>query len=351
MPTKKIDFAAIRAQLSFEAVLMHYNVDGKAKGEEQWQGYCPLPSHVHKGESGKPRSPSFSVNLSRGIFQCFGCGTKGNVLEFVVRMEGFNPEIGEQFRQGAIRAQELFLGNTVAVGRAQVSAAKLTTPPEEEMARPDDVVNAPLDFSLQGLDGNHPYLKARGFTDKTIAHFGLGFAQRGLMKDRIAIPLKDPNGQLVGYAGRLVDDSAINEDNPKYRFPGNRERDGKQFVFKKSELLYHPDDLRGSRSKYLLVVEGFPSVWWLWQHDVRPVVAVMGASISERQAELVCALTTVNARILIIADGDLAGARLAAAAISLFAEHRFVRVLNLQGGLQPTDFDSDALAYVRSLVT
>lgn len=348
MPTKKIDFAAIRSHLQFADVIAHYKVDGKDKGGDQWHGYCPLPSHVHKGEGGKPRSPSFSVNLTRGIFQCFSGCAKGNVLEFVIRMEGFNPEIGEEFRQGAIRASEIFLSTAPA---QTVSPAKLSAKPVKVEEELPEVVNAPLDFALQGLNPHHPYLKARGFTVKTIAHFGLGLASRGIMKDRIAIPLKNPNGQLVGYAGRLVDDSAINEDNPKYRFPGNRERDGKQFVFKKSELLYHPDDLRGSRSKYLLVVEGFPSVWWLWQHDVRPVVAVMGASISERQAELVCALTTVNARILIIADGDLAGARLAAAAISLFAEHRFVRVLNLQGGLQPTDFDSGALAYVRSLVT
>ena len=118
------------------------------------------------------------------------------------------------------------------------------------------VANAPLDFTLQGLDQEHPYLTGRGFTPETARHFGLGFASRGLMKDRIAIPLKNHEGLLVGYAGRLVDDDLVGEDNPKYRFPGDREKAGTRFVFRKSELLYHPDELRGCKSKYLFLVEG-----------------------------------------------------------------------------------------------
>ena len=76
-----------------------------------------------------------------------------------------------------------------------------------------------LNFELQGLDPSHAYLKERGFTTETIAYFGLGYCSRGLMQGRIAIPLHDEHGLLVGYAGRLVDDREIDEDNPKYRFP------------------------------------------------------------------------------------------------------------------------------------
>ena len=165
----------------------------------------------------------------------------------------------------------------------------------------------PLDFVLQGLDAKHPYLPGRGFTAKTVQHFGLGFASRGLMKDRIAIPLKNHDGALVDYAGRLVNDEQVGEDNPKYRFPGDREKAGTRIAFRKSELLYHPDELRGCRSKYLFLVEGFASVWWFWQHGIRSVTVVMGASISLRQVELICELTSDNARIVLIPDGNDAG--------------------------------------------
>ena len=347
MPTRKIDFAQLRAQLSFATVLAHYQVQGKEKGGEQWQGYCSLPSHVNKGDGGKPRSPSFSVNFARGIYNCFGCGGKGNVLEFVVRMEGFDPENGEELRQGALRAQDLFLGGAPRSGRPELSTSKVpTAPPAPKEPLKEElpfIANAPLDFTLQGLDPEHPYLAARGFTPETARHFGLGFASRGLMKDRIAIPLQNREGQLVGYAGRLVDDDLVGEDNPKYRFPGDREKAGTKFVFRKSELLYHPDELRGVRCKYLFLVEGFPSVWWFWQHRIRPVVAVMGSSISVHQAELICELTADDARIVLIPDGDAAGERLARSALELLAPHRFVRWCSLGYDEQPTDLNGEEL--------
>ena len=163
------------------------------------------------------------------------------------------------------------------------------------------------------------------------------------MKDRIAVPLKNREGLLVGYAGRVVDDDLVAEDNPKYRFPGDREKAGTKFVFRKSELLYHPDELRGCKSKYLFLVEGFASVWWFWQHRIRPVVAVMGSSMSARQAELVCELTMDDARIVLIPDGDDAGERLARSALEVLAPHRFVRWLRLADDKQPTDWSSEEL--------
>jgi DNA primase len=58
------------------------------------------------------------------------------------------------------------------------------------------VVNAPLDFELKGLNREHPYLLNRGFSQETIDHFGLGFCSRGMLKDRMAIPLHDHDGNV-----------------------------------------------------------------------------------------------------------------------------------------------------------
>lgn len=84
--------------------------------------------------------------------------------------------------------------------------------PSKEM---EVIVNARLDFELKSMDYNHPYLKHRGFSECIIKAFGLGYCNRGLMKGRVAIPLHDAFGSLIGYAGRIVDDSVINETTPR----------------------------------------------------------------------------------------------------------------------------------------
>ena len=90
-----IDFKELRSKLVFADVLRHYNVKLNIKGEKA-SGFCPLPTH-----QGQKKSPSFSADLTRGIWQCFGCGEKGNVLDFAVLMENGDPKNGEAVRRVA----------------------------------------------------------------------------------------------------------------------------------------------------------------------------------------------------------------------------------------------------------
>src|ERR1051326_4674828 len=220
--TNWIDFKELRQQLNFGGVLRLYGVELKQKGD-QHHGFCPLPSH-----NGKKHSPSFSANLKRGSWQCFGCGQKGNVLDFAVLMERGNPKSGEDVARTARKLSTLLLGKSSEQERANNTAEDV-----------DAVINAPLDFELKGLDVTHPYLFDRGFSEKTIATFGLGFCSRGLLENRIAIPIHDRNGRLVGYAGRAIRDTEVSEENPKYKFPGRRKRKGIFHDFRKSLLLYN----------------------------------------------------------------------------------------------------------------
>ena len=326
-----INFKELRAKLDFEEVLRHYGVEIKRKGD-QHQGFCPLPTH-----QGKKNSPSFSANLARGIFQCFGCGAKGNVLEFAALMEKVNLEDGAAFRGVALQLQERFCPGTAAPPAVREKPEdKKRTESKGGRASPS-VVNAPLDFELKGLDQEHSYLLTRGFLPETIARFGLGFCSRGSLKDRVAIPLHDHNGRLVGYAGRMADDALISEDNPKYRFPSKRERDGKVFEFRKTRFLYNGFRIKTPVAD-ILVVEGFPSVWWLDQNDLPNVVATMGADCSERQAELIVSLVEPSGRVWIVPDGDDAGERHALSLLRLVSPHRFVRWIKLEAGKQPTDY-------------
>src|ERR1041385_2156258 len=101
-----IDYKALRAALDFGQVLEHFNVEVKRKGS-QHHGFCPLPNH-----NGKRNSPSFSANLEKGIFQCFGCGAKGNVLDFACLMSNGDPKDGTALLKIARELQQRFCPQT-----------------------------------------------------------------------------------------------------------------------------------------------------------------------------------------------------------------------------------------------
>ncbi|MES3030934.1 MAG: CHC2 zinc finger domain-containing protein [Patescibacteria group bacterium] len=327
-----IDFKELRSKLSFEQVLQHYKVELKTKGS-QHHGFCPLPNH-----EGKKNSPSFSASLEKKIFQCFGCGAKGNILDFAVLMEGGKPGDGDKLRNVAVALRQRFglEKNT----KSSPSKEAMTALPAKKAGTV--LVNAKLDFELKTLDFDHPYLRSRGFTDETIHHFGLGYCSKGFLQGRVAVPLHDQLGRLVGYAGRIVDDSIIDEDNPRYKFPGQREHKGITYEFRKSEFLYG-----GYRIKEpvddLVVVEGFPSVWWFHQLTIPNCVGLMGWSCSEAQAKLIIGHTKPNGRVWLLSDGDDAGIRCAESFSRLVARDRFIRWIKLHQGKQPTDYQEAQL--------
>jgi len=338
MPHEWVNYKSLRAELSFIEILRHYGAALKERGE-QWQGFCPLPTH-----EGKRNSPSFSANVGKGIWQCFGCGAKGNIIEFATRMEGLNPENPNDFRKAALFLQKTFVGKDG--GEQEKPKAEPRRGVIRERSEQEDhdeetsgVVNAPLDFELQRLDYSHPYLRERGFTEETIKTFGLGYCQRGLMKGRIAIPLHDAEGALIGYAGRIVDEEAVGEDTPRYLFPGSRERNGTRHEFRKSAFLYN--GFRVENALRLVVVESFTAVWWLTQAGITNVVALMGVSCSETQAGLLRDLVPEDGSIWLFPDGDAAGERMAEDTLAMLAPYRFVRWVRLSDGEQPTDLSPD----------
>lgn len=340
-----IDFKELRRKLRMSDVLAHYRVELKIRGDRA-SGFCPLPTH-----QGKRRSPSFSVQLVRGCWQCFGCGAKGNAVDLACRLEGMNPEDPQEFREAALLIADRFQidSDQEKPTKSQPKAASpykekkdeaIATPPIAD-TRPR-VINPPLEFELKKLNANHSYLKDRGFTPETISYFGLGFCNRGMLSGRIGIPLRDSKDSLVGYAGRLVDDALVDEEHPKYLFPSEREQDGTVFEFRKSLFLYHGSKIQGPIND-LIVVEGFPSTWWLWQNGFWNVVALMGSSSSAEQAELIVRLVSPEGRVWILPDADQAGTRFAHDVFFHVGPERFCRWVKLPEGEQPTDCTQEEL--------
>ena len=330
--TAWINFKKLRRQLDFEKVLRHYGVEVHRKGE-QHQGCCPLPCH-----KGSNQSASFSANLTRGIFQCFGCKAKGNILEFAAMMESVDPADSKKFCEVAGRLQKLFCSAEEKPPEKKAPPANAKLPERTVLT----AVNAPLDFELKGLNQEHPYLLGRGFSRETIMRFGIGFTSRGLFKGRIVIPLHDREGKLIGYAGRVIDDNAIREDNPKYRFPSDREYNGAHTEFRKTLFVYNGYRIQEPVDD-LIVVEGFTSVWWLDQCGLPNVVATMESDCSDEQAELIVEYVKPAGRVWIMPNGDAEGERFAASLLSKLAPHRFVRWVKLSEGKQPADLSANQL--------
>ena len=72
-----IDFYYVKEQADFMPVLAHYGIEVTGRGVER-RGLCPFHEDT---------KPSLTVNVERKVFQCFGCKARGNVLEFVAKME------------------------------------------------------------------------------------------------------------------------------------------------------------------------------------------------------------------------------------------------------------------------
>lgn len=294
-----VDFKAVKAAITMEQVLQHYGLlDQFKRGKDSLSGPCP----IHKGSN----PTQFRVSLSKNVWNCFSsCDRGGNTLDFIAIMEKVS------IHAAALKAIEWFHLDAEAVASdAKPQPVESGSPPaEREGCKPKPSAapvtsqdnggpNKPLKFRLDKLERNHPYLtEIRGLTLETIVDFGIGFCAKGMMADRIAIPIHNPEGQVVAYAGRFPGEPG--EDTPKYKLPPG---------FRKSLELFNVDRaIKEPAELSLVIVEGFFDCMKLHQHGHRKVVALMGSTMSEAQEELIRRHTSSRSQIIVMLDEDEAG--------------------------------------------
>lgn len=208
---------------------------------------------------------------------------------------------------------------------------KATAPPMEAPVPAERSVaaaNKPLGFSLADkLDYTHPYLTERGLTEATIREFGLGFCQAGTLIGRIAIPLHNGNGELVGYVGRWPGEPPTPET-PKYKLPKGFRKNAELFNLHRA--------LREPAEAPLYLVEGVFDVLHLWQHGLKKVVALLGSSLSSEQEALLFERTPFAPQLVLLLDADDAGRKGTAEMLARLAPRTFVKVVALpREGMQP----------------
>lgn len=229
MPGDWVDFKEIKEKVTIEMVLGRYGILDKLKRSSKGlRGPCP----IHKGT----HANQFHVDPAKNRWNCFGgCDMEkleGHVIGFVAAMEQVS------LREAALKIAAWFGLNTTRPGRkdpdekgekSTVVARPVETPapqpvPEKaadpaptEASLDTDPENKELTFQLKNLATDHPFFKKRGILPETIAHFGLGFCTKGMMKDRIVFPIHRHDGKLIGYTGRTVKE--VTDENPKWLIP------------------------------------------------------------------------------------------------------------------------------------
>jgi len=304
-----VSFRAVKAAVSMRLVLADYGVleQLRRSGRDQYRGRCPI--HCGQGRD------AFHAHLGKNVFHCFACGAGGNVLDLVAELEQCS------VREAALRLQRRYGGG------GWRPTPRPSEPGEDKLVTEKRKGNPVLPFSLPGLVADHPYVADRGLSPETASRFEIGYhGGPGIMTGRLAIPIHDEDGRLVAYCGRSVAGEL-----PRYKFPAG---------FRKAAVLFNYHRAAAGCGRRVVVVEGFFDCMRVHQAGFVSVVALMGAALSPKQAELLAGRFT---EIVLMLDGDPAGQAgmhdAAARLVSRCSVHRVI----LAPGRQPDEMSNEEI--------
>lgn len=307
-------------------------------GGQMVRATCPF-EYKHGG--GSDKSPSFAVRIADGdsSFNCKACDIGGSLESLVVRLDrdrrlplktlkGLNEFILTHDRVSLAelkrRAAGLEYGKSKVREIAGIRVSTALVPQSsksvllETPTLPEDYLTSYFrDPEGEALE----YLYGRGLDDSTIQAWELRWHR---FQRRIAIPIRDRKGRLVGISGRAVGANRI----PKYLHSKG---------FRRDHYLFGENKVEPSGTAYL--VEGQFDVIGLWHYGYRNVVAVLGSHLTKFQAEKVVQFFS---EVVIVTDGDNAGREAGARfAGALRPRLRSVRVVDTPDGKDPGSLTED----------
>jgi DNA primase len=338
----------LKRQADIVRVVGDYVTGLKKKGTS-WMACCPF--HQEK-------TPSFSVNGSKGFYYCFGCGKKGSVFNFVMELEGLSfpeavkvvaekagvplPEMvdDKRFETKRKEADEVVQLNAWALEFWERQLSEDTA--ESRAAREyvegrglseETVKTFRLGYAPNSWDALGNHLKTRGATIGQIERSGLvvkkeqgGYYDR--FRGRLIFPVTDAQGRPVAFGARAMRPG----DEPKYL------NSPETAAYTKGRHLFGlgvtRDEIR--KKKFAILVEGYLDLIVPFQHGVRNVVASLGTALTPEQAKL---LNRFARKVVVNYDGDRAGINAAKRAIEVLLPEDFeVKVLVLPDGSDPDEF-------------
>jgi DNA primase len=310
----------------------------------RYVGLCPF--HTEK-------TPSFSVHAARQFYHCFGCHASGDVIKFVMQIEGVS------FYEALKSLAE----------RYGIPMPKRSQYADEEsrlrgiLFQMHEIAQENFRAGLKGQEGEtaRAYLAKRGVAPATIEQFGLGYSHRsgrallrllegrfsaeqieqsGLIgkrqdgglydrfRHRLMFPIHNEAGKIIGFGGRAL----APEDEPKYL------NSPETPIYKKSYVLYNLHRAKEGIRKEdrVILVEGYMDAIGVSAAGFPGVVASCGTSLTTQQVQ---ALKRHAQRIVVNFDPDAAGASASERSIGkLLDEGMYIRIMELDGGLDPDEY-------------
>ncbi len=324
------------------------------RGGNYW-GLCPF--HHEK-------TPSFSVNESRQIFHCFGCGKGGGPARFLMEMESLSfpdavrkladqaglpmPEdTGGDGRWRERRRRVLELNREAArFYRAMLSdprgAAVASYIRDKRRISPKFSARFGLGAAPDAWDSLIQTMGGKGYDKADLIEAGLAVAGKGggvydKYRNRLMLPVIDPRGDVIGFTSRVMDDST-----PKYL------NTPETAIFKKRSILYGLNYAKKTRRPNFILVEGNIDVITLHQAGFDNTVATMGTALTEEHTRL---LGRYTKELVLCYDNDAAGEDATQRAIALLRSSEIgVKVLRLPKRRMPdgTLGKQDADDYIKN---
>ena len=243
---KFIDFQHLKQTVRIDSVFTTLGLQLKQAGE-QWRGACPAC------KSGGDRT--LVVTPHKAAFYCFAAKQGGDVIALVAHIKTI----------GMKEAAALLAEGSEPPVKASVSKPTLpVTVPEKEKAGFN-----PLTY----LQPEHPAVQSLGVSAETASHFGAGFAPRGILRGRLAIPIHDRDGTLMAYCGR-----AVKDESPTLHFPNG---------FQPADFIFGANLVKAGQ---LTLVCDPLSVLTAYESGLENVIAFLTKSIAALQLELLASL-------------------------------------------------------------
>lgn len=313
------------------------------KSGRNYVGLCPFHND---------KSPSLSVSQDKQIYKCFSCGEAGNVITFVMKYKKLT--FYEASKYLADKA-----GITLELGNAKESQI---TKKKELLYKVNTEAARYYFYNLQRTSFAKEYFLKRGIREEVIKRFGLGYAQdrwhdlimylkkkgfnenllleAGLIlksekkgntydrfRNRVMFPVFDVRGKVIGFGGRVLDDSK-----PKYL------NSPETVVFHKGTNLYGLNFATKNKLEqdYIIIVEGYMDLISLHQHGITNTVASLGTALTINQARL---LKRYVNKVIISYDADVAGQTATLRGLEILRHAGLdVKVLKVPQGKDPDEF-------------
>ena len=340
MPFPPAFLDELAARNPIEEVVGQY-VNLKRSGSNLF-GLCPF-----HGE----KTPSFSVAPDKGIYYCFGCHKGGGVINFEMEIEGLSypdavralaQRVGmevpdDEEYQSRYRKQERLWALSKEAARFFVS--QLYAPAGAEGLRyaqsrgmsKGTLTRFGIGFAPDSWDSLCKAMRAKGYTDEELQGAGLvSVSQKNgsiydRFRNRLMFPIIDVRGNVIGFGGRVMDNST-----PKYLNSPETE------IFNKRKNLFALNVAKKTKLGYLILVEGYMDAIALHQYGFDCAVASLGTSLTDEHAAL---LSRYTEQVVLIYDGDEAGQNATKRAIPMLEKVGLqVKVLQMRDAKDPDEF-------------